>query len=224
MYVQPANDMAVNSPQYSMIISPGMGISIDAASSFEQYYVRGMDTFFYGPIALATSSIMVAGGPYYGHAISINPTTATNVIAVSTASYPLDILESIIQARDSAIAMNDTYVLNPQGLAFGHAIEFAVYDQMNMYLPSLETISAYLPVDENFTLVGPEYVVNGGAGYYLCQNYAYYAIQVLWDVTFVWGSPSSLNFQVGPTIAPDYTYYGPLSAGQVCTYYIGMPS
>ena len=223
MYVQPANGMAVNSPQYSMVTNPGMGISIDAASSFEEYYVRGIDTFFYGPIALVTGPVMATGGPYYGHAVSINPITAANVIAASTASYPINVLESTIQSQDSAIAMNDTYVLNPQGLAFDHAFELAVYDQMSMYLPNLKSISAYLPVDEGFTLVGPEYVVNGGAGYYLCQNYAYYTIQVLWNVTFVWGNPSSLNFQVSPTIESSYTYSGPLSTGQACTYYTGLP-
>ncbi|GAB6945804.1 hypothetical protein JCM14467A_25860 [Vulcanisaeta sp. JCM 14467] len=228
MYVQPAlEDSAINSPQNSMVSNPGMGIAIDAASSYEYYYKPGEDTFFYGPIASAPGSITVTSSSNYDYLLQLAG-TATEIINIivelAAASDPVSIIESTIQVPNSAIAMNDTYAFNPQNLAFGYAFQYGVDDQMNMYLPSLETISAYLPVDENLTLVSTEYTVSGGAGYYVCQNYAYYAIQVLWDATFVWGNPSSLNFQVGPTTAPGYTYSGPLSTGQSCIYYIGVPS
>lgn len=68
------------------------------------------------------------------------------VVELATASDLVNIIESTIQAQNSAIAENDTYVFNPQNLAFGYAFQFGIDDQMNMYIPSLETISAYVPL------------------------------------------------------------------------------
>ena len=223
IYVQPAlSDSAINSPQTTLISNPGMGIAVDAASSYEYYYEPGQDTFFYGPIASAPGSITVTSSSNYEYLLQLANTAveiANIIVELAAVSDPVNIVNSINPAPNSAVAQNDTYAFNPQNLAFGYAFQFGIDDQMNMYLPTLETISAYLPVDENFTLVSSGYIVSNGVGYYVCYNYAYYAMQILWDVTFVWGNPSNLNFQVGPTIGPGYTYSGPLASGQACTYY-----